>query len=551
MTGRPPSDDGPDRREFLVRGAGLAAGAGLGGGLLGGGLLGGGLLGGGLLGWPRRAPAAVTREADRPKQPQGVQSGDVSPVGAVVWGRADRPATMRVEWSTDPTFARGVEAIDGPDVLADRDLTGRVGLRGLPAGAEVHYRVSFRCLRTGAWSAPTPGRLRTPAVRLEGAALERPLTFAWGGDTCGQGFGINPDLGGMVIHDRIRETEPDLFIHCGDLIYADAPIHETKRLDDGRIWRNRVVPEKAKVAETLAEFRANFRYNLLDAPFRRLLAAAPMVVQWDDHETKNNWWPGRILRDGRYTEKSCDLLAARAKRAFFDYTPIAHRADRPGRIYRALPQGPLLELFVLDARTYRGPNGPNRQRVPGPKAAFFGDLQLDWLCRRLERSTATWKLIASDQPLSLHISHAGTESEGMANSYGGPPSGRELELARLLTHIRRRNIRNVVFVTADVHYAAAHRYDPKSAAFREFDPFWEFVAGPLNAGTFGPNPLDPTFGPREAFVGIPRDLQPNRSPLDGFQFFGTGAVDPRSRGLTMRLHDMKGAEIHRVELEPR
>ncbi len=523
---------GPDRRAVLGAGLGLA--------------------GAGMFGWPRRAPARVTRERDRPKLVQGVQSGDVSPVGAVVWSRADRPSTMRVEWSTDATFARGVEVIDGADVLADSDLTGRIALRGLPPGAEIHYRASFRCLRTGAWSAPTAGRLRTPPAALEGPAAERPLTFAWGGDTCGQGFGINPDIGGMRIHDRIAEQEPDLFIHCGDLIYADGPIRDAAwTLDDGQTWKNIVMPEKAKVAETLAEFRGNFRYNLLDAPFRRLLTRTPMVVQWDDHETKNNWWPGRILRDGRYTEKSCDLLAARAKRAFFEYTPIARRADRPGRIYRALPQGPLLELFVLDARSFRGPNGPNRQRVPGPKAAFFGDAQLDWLCRRLERSTATWKLIASDQPLSLHISHAGTESEGMANGYGGQPSGRELELARLLTHIKRRSIRNVVFVTADVHYAAAHRYDPKIAAFTDFEPFWEFVAGPLNAGTFGPNPLDPTFGPHEVFVSIPRDMRPNRSPLDGKQFFGTGAVDPRTRGLTVRLHDIKGAVLHQVELEPR
>ena len=31
----------------------------------------------------------------------------------------------------------------------------------------------------------------------------------------------------------------------------------------------------------------------------------------------------------------------------------------------------------------------------------------------------------------------------------------------------------------DVHYCAAHHYDPARARFTEFDPFWEFVAGPL------------------------------------------------------------------------
>ena len=55
-------------------------------------------------------------------------------------------------------------------------------------------------------------------------------------------------------------------------------------------------------------------------------------------------------------------------------------------------------------------------------------------------------------------------------------------------------MRNVVWLTADVHYCAAHYYDPAKAAFTDFDGFWEFVAGPLNAGTFGPSTLDGTFG---------------------------------------------------------
>ncbi|WP_280302299.1 alkaline phosphatase D family protein [Nocardia abscessus] len=41
---------------------------------------------------------------------------------------------------------------------------------------------------------------------------------------------------------------------------------------------------------------------------------------------------------------------------------------------------------------------------------------------------------------------------------------------------------DVVWLTADVHYTAAHRYSPERAVFTEFDEFWEFVSGPLNAG---------------------------------------------------------------------
>ena len=67
----------------------------------------------------------------------------------------------------------------------------------------------------------------------------------------------------------------------------------------------------------------------------------------------------------------------------------------------------------------------------------------------------------------------------------GPPRGRELEIADILSFIKRAGIRNTLWITADVHYTAAHYYDPNKAVFQDFEPFWEFVSGPIHAGTFG------------------------------------------------------------------
>jgi len=112
-------------------------------------------------------------------------------------------------------------------------------------------------------------------------------------------------------------------------------------------------------------------------------------------------------------------------------------------------------------------------------------------------------------------------------------------------------VKNVVWITADVHYCAAHHYDPARARFTEFDPFWEFVAGPLNAGTFGPNVLDATFGPEAKFIGIPPGMKGNRPPSDGFQFFGTLTADARHRSLTARLHNLAGDILYTIELPAR
>ena len=115
--------------------------------------------------------------------------------------------------------------------------------------------------------------------------------------------------------------------------------------------------------------------------------------------------------------------------------------------------------------------------------------------------------------------------------------------------IKDRRIRNVVWITADVHYCAAHHYHPTRAKFTDFDPFWEFVAGPLNAGTFGPNTLDATFGPEVKFTGIPPGMKPNRPPSDGFQFFGQMRIDRRTKAMTVSLHDLSGRKIYSQELE--
>ncbi len=138
--------------------------------------------------------------------------------------------------------------------------------------------------------------------------------------------------------------------------------------------------------------------------------------------------------------------------------------------------------------------------------------------------------------------------EAVAQGDPGAPRGRELEFVDVLAHAHERGVANLVFLTADVHYTAAHRYDPARAAVSDFTPFWEFVSGPLNAGAFGPNPLDPTFGPEAVFVKAPP--APNTSPADGYQFFGHVAIDGDTRVMTVSLRDLDGQILHTVDIEP-
>ncbi len=472
----------------------------------------------------------------RPELPFGVQSGDPTPSSAMIWSACDRPARMIVEWSTDPAFGT-VHRVAGPRAEPATGLTACCEIGGLPTGAEIHYRVVFE--DGTALSAPTVGRLRTAPSSND----RRDVTLAWSGDVCGQGWGINPEWGGLRTFATLRALAPDLFIHSGDEIYADDPLRPEVHTPDGRVWKNLVTPAKEKVAETLDELRGQYTYNLLDEHLRGFLAEVPVVAQWDDHEVVNNWNPGKRL-DGRYRERDVMALSRRARQAFLE-----HNAIRPGPIHRRVAYGPSLDLFVLDARSFRTANSANDQLVPGPATAMLGPQQLAWLIGALSGSAATWKIVCSDVPIGLIIGDGPAAFEGFAQG-DGPPLGREHELATLLGALEDRWTRNVVFITADVHYAAAHRFDPARARATRFAPFWEFVAGPLHAGSFGPNLLDPTFGPEVVFVRAPPPGQANVPPWGGLQSYGVLRVDGRSQTLEVALHDGLGALLWKKVLEP-
>jgi alkaline phosphatase D len=134
---------------------------------------------------------------------------------------------------------------------------------------------------------------------------------------------------------------------------------------------------------------------------------------------------------------------------------------------------------MVDMRSYRD-NTWNKgdERTD---AFILGAAQLIWLKRELAASNATWKVIAADLPIGLISLDAVALGDG-------PPSRREHEIADLLAFLKQAGVRNTIWLTADMHYTAAHHYDPNRAVFSDFEPFWEFVSGPLHAGTWGPGP---------------------------------------------------------------
>ena len=408
-----------------------------------------------------RSPAIIMRDSARPAMPCGVASGDVTAERAIVWSRTDRPARMIVEYSTSPSF-RDMLRIVGPAALEDTDFTARVDLTELPPNQRITYRVRFQDLsdlRT--FSEPVEGAFVTPTDRVD-----RDVIVAFSGDSVGQGWGIDPARGGMRLTTTMRRRQPDVFVHLGDTIYADQPLQPQVMLDDGSVWRNMVT--RGEVARSPRRSPTS--------------AAATRTTCWTNTAAlQRRGRPGRALGRPRSARQLVSDAAAGRRRAVqreerraarraretgvSRLQPASHQPDRVGAdlpIVRVTARS--LEIFALDMRSYRGPNSTNRQTELMSESAILGAAQLAWLEARAgaRRPPPGRSSRATCRSASSFRTRRG-RFEAVANGDDGPPLGRELEIAALLKFIRDQRIRNVVWITADVHYCAAHHYDPSRA----------------------------------------------------------------------------------------
>ena len=328
----------------------------------------------------RLAMPSLSRASNRPVFSHGLQSGDVDTSSGMIWSRMNRPSKVMMEISTTESFTNPI-ALAPMDATPASDFTVKRLALGLPSDQNIFYRfVAQDLYDVQAKSDPIIGRFRTaPTAR-------RSVKFIWSGDTAGQGWGIDDD--GMLTYASMAKHAPDFFLHSGDTIYADGPMQDEIVKDGRTIWKNTtLIDEKRKVAETLDEFRGQWKYNLMDTHVQAMNAVCPTFFQWDDHEVADNWSDAKDLsNDDRYTEKSVHVLRSRTGRAFHEMTPLRITPEEPGRVYRKISYGPMLDVFFLDLRSYRGPNGPSMEEEITDQNRILGARQLAWLKRALSAS---------------------------------------------------------------------------------------------------------------------------------------------------------------------
>ena len=427
-----------------------------------------------------------------PTPPQGVACGDVTDASAVIWTRGTQAgkAVFEVVGPGESTVIRRTVPLD-----AAADWSAHVTLGSLKPATEYRYAVTIADDR----GTPVAHDLGT-CTTAPAARRRAPVHFLVGGDVGGQGVCRHPQQG-YPIFGAMADLAADFFVANGDMIYADGICppdgadgpnlegHFPSIADPSVDWRDSV--------QTREVLFAHWRYNRADPHLRRLLRATPMYVQWDDHEVVNDFgaewssWPPAPDRVG------FDQLIRAGRDALFAYNPIGRHSEETDRIYRRFRWGQEVELFLLDARSYRDAN----RKPDGPSKTLLGDAQRAWLIDGLRRSDAIWKIISSDVPLSIPT---GSQSalfgrDGFANGQSDDPSratGFERELVALLTAFDAADLENVVFVVTDVHLAMTLRYDLDLDGDGDRLVFHELLSGPLAAGRFPTPPqLDATLRP--------------------------------------------------------
>lgn len=401
----------------------------------------------------------------------GVASGDPLPDAVVIWTRvtptrAAQPGTgkgprVKVRWEVarDKRFRRVVRQgtfATGPS----RDHTVKVDVTGLAPARWYYYRFTYDGtrsrvgrLRTAPAPDATPGHLRFAVASC--ANWQAGFFGAY------RGIAARDDLHGVV--------------HLGDYLYEYAPQEYGAGSDDTDVRRH--VPAKEIVS--LADYRQRHAQYKTDPDLQDAHAKYPWIVTWDDHESANDAWRGGAENhtpgSGADGEGDWRARRARAHRAYDEWMPArmdgTARLGDGSRLFRRFRFGRLLELSMLDLRTYRDEAVSTPAVDPAvsdPGRTITGDEQMAWLKKSLRRSAPQWKVVGNPvmiAPLGLgglpddlvgpinDLVHLVPEDGVTVNT--DQWDGYTADRNEVFRHIRDHQVKDVVFITGDIHSAWA------------------------------------------------------------------------------------------------
>jgi alkaline phosphatase D len=480
------------------------------------------------------ASAARVRPFRSGHFPDGVISGDPTPRGISLWTRLE-PAgsggtgTVALEVAKDKHFRKVVahQHIRTGETTAHA-LKARV--TGLKPHEEYFYRFSTRTTDSAV------GRFRTALP----ADSKQPVRFAF--------FSCQDYTHGYYnALDVMADGDYDFVLCLGDYIYAESyhgASTGTAVREDPIGRENPGNPDIVREAVTLDDYRDKYRLYRSDPALRAVHAAFPMVMLWDDHEVQDNY-AGAAPDGGLPPGKGFSLERKNAaRRAFFESMPAFPAGER---LYRTLQFGSTVELIVMDQRTYRADQPCGDAVVPpcpdyDQPRPFLGAKQMSFVKHALSKSDAAWKVMANE------VTIMPTRVLGGANYTYDTWTGYPREREELLTHIRDKKIKDVVFLTGDIHTFIAGDVRTGDGSTGK-TVATELVGGSITSQSLGETDLDAGGGnvikgndakpaTPSAIIDALRGINPQVDSAD-FDHHGFGSVVATQKGLTCEMVRME------------
>lgn len=390
----------------------------------------------------------------------GVAAGDPVSDGFVIWTRlvpdpADTHggmpmAPVSVDWevASDPTMrtlvAKG-SALARPELAH----SVHVEVTGLQPARPYWYRFSI-----GREQSPRGKAMTLP---MAGANVET-LRFAIAG--C-QYY----EDGLYTAHRHLAQEDAAFVYFYGDYIYErrSAPM----RTGYDGLPRPFVRAHEGQALFSIDDYRRRYTQYKLDPNLQAAHASAAWFVAMDDHEVENNW-----VQDISETDTPREIFALRkamALQAWYEHMPVRPSAMPRGgvtSVYRRALYGNLLDLHILDTRSYRSNQPCNegfKPRCPewdDPKAEVLGRAQERWLEGNLRQKAARWNAIAQQVMVMPLDRRTGDEPDEIRNmdTWGAYIAPRERLMGAL------KGLNNAVVLTGDEHQNFAGELRDKGGA---------------------------------------------------------------------------------------
>lgn len=417
----------------------------------------------GVLGTVYAAGAGAAPPADAEVFRHGIASGDPLPDRVILWTRVSPTAdatpgsgrgtatTVRWEVSTDAGFGSLVSS-GTTTTDTGQDLTVKVDAEGLNPNTGYHYR--FVVVDGPAAGTVSPiGRTKTAPATAADVAKVR-----FGVVSC-----ANWEAGYFSAYRHLaQQPNLDAIVHLGDYIY-EYGVGEYGG-HDGSVRRHQPPHEIISIAD----YRIRHGQYKSDPDLQAAHLDLPWICTWDDHESANDAYASGAENHDT-SEGDWPSRKANSEQAYYEWMPVRPEADANGRhLYRRLRYGNLLELSMLDLRTYRSEQqSMTSAKTDTTSATITGSAQMSWLTNGVVSSPTRWKIIGNPvmiSPILIPPLEPRT-TEALTDLLGVPQAGIPLnsdawdgytaDRNRLYKALRDNNVENAVFITGDIHMSFA------------------------------------------------------------------------------------------------